>query len=41
METLKAWAKSKPFLAVVVVLVVVTIVYHLFFGGSALPDVPA
>jgi hypothetical protein len=40
METLKAWAKSKPFLAVVVVLVVVTIFYHLFFGGSALPDVP-
>jgi len=34
METLKNWAKSKPFLAVVVVLVVATIFYHLFFPGS-------
>jgi hypothetical protein len=40
METLKAWAKSKPFLVVIAVIVVVTIVYHLLFGGSALPDVP-
>jgi len=40
MELLKNWAKSKPFLAVVVVLVVATIVYHLFFAGSPLPDVP-
>ena len=38
METLKDWAKSKPFLAVVVVLVVATIVYSLFFGSA---DVPA
>jgi uncharacterized membrane protein YdjX (TVP38/TMEM64 family) len=41
METLKEWVRSKPFLAVIAVIVVVTIVYHLFFGGSALPDVPA
>ena len=40
MESLKSWAKSKPFLAVVVVLVVATIVYHLFFPGAPSPDVP-
>ena len=40
METLKNWVKSQPFIVVVVVLIVATIVYHLFFGGSALPDAP-
>ena len=38
METLKTWAKSKPFLAVVAVLIVATVVYSLFFGSA---DVPA
>jgi hypothetical protein len=41
MEKLKSLTKAYPVIAVAAVLILVTIVYHLFFGGSALPDVPA
>jgi hypothetical protein len=37
METLKNWVKSKPFLAVVAVLAIATIVYSLFFGSADVP----
>jgi FlaG/FlaF family flagellin (archaellin) len=40
MENLKSWAKSKPVLAIAVVLVLATIIYSLFFPGSPLPDAP-
>jgi len=41
MEKLKAFATSYPVIAIAVVLVIVTIVYHFFFSGAPLPDVPA
>jgi preprotein translocase subunit SecE len=37
MENLKSWAKSKPVLAIAVVLVIATIGYSLFFGSADVP----
>tara|TARA_Y100001951_G_scaffold95421_1_gene92902 strand:- start:798 stop:923 length:126 start_codon:yes stop_codon:yes gene_type:complete len=41
MEKLKAFATSYPVIAAAVVLVAATLVYHFFFSGAPLPDVPA
>jgi len=41
MEKLKAFATSYPVIAAAVVLIAATLVYHFFFSGAPLPDVPA